>query len=51
MGEQATILDMVSKRILAPIVHAVRPLNQIAPSIQELIDRLIVGKVIIRPQE
>ena len=51
MEEQATVLDMVDKGMLTPVIHAVRSLNQIGPSIQELIDRLIVGKIIIRPQE
>ena len=51
LEEQATVLDMADKKTLTPVIHAVRPLNQIAHSIQELIDRLIVGKIIIRPQE
>ena len=50
-AEQIAVLDMVDKKTLAPVIHAVRPLGQIAPSIQELIDRSIVGKTVIRPQE
>ncbi len=51
MEEQAAVLDMVADEELVPVIHAVRPLDQIAPSIQELIDRAIVGKTVIRPQE
>ena len=50
-AEQIAVLDMVDKKTLVPVIHAVRPLSQIAPSIQELIDRSIVGKIVIRPQE
>ncbi len=51
MEELAAVLDMVATKQLTPVIHAVRPLDRIAPSIQELIDRAIVGKTIIRPQE
>ena len=51
MEEQAAVLDMVAAKALIPVLHAVRPLDQIAPSIQELIDRAIVGKTIIRPHD
>ncbi len=49
--EQAAVLEMVAAKKLTPVIHAVRPLEQIAPSIQELIDRAIVGKTIIRPND
>ncbi len=49
--EQVAVLDMVATKALTPVIHAIRPLDQIAPSIQELIDRAIVGKTIIRPNE
>ncbi len=49
--EQVAVLDMVARKELIPVIHAVRPLDQIGPSIQELMDRAIVGKTIIRPQE
>ncbi|MDP6873374.1 MAG: zinc-binding dehydrogenase [Alphaproteobacteria bacterium] len=49
--EQQEVLEMVGRDELTPVIHAVRPLDQIAPSIQELIDRAIVGKTIIRPNE
>jgi alcohol dehydrogenase len=51
MEEQVAVLDMVDTKALTPVIHAARPLDQIAPSIQELIDRAIVGKSIIRPQD
>ena len=51
MAEQVAVLDMVDSKSLIPVIHAIRPLDQIAPSIQELIDRAIVGKTIIRPGE
>ncbi|MFP6746268.1 MAG: zinc-binding dehydrogenase [Alphaproteobacteria bacterium] len=49
--EQIAVLDMVAAKALIPVIHAIRPLDQIAPSIQELIDRAVVGKTIIRPNE
>ena len=51
MEEQTKVLQMVADKELTPVLHAVRPLDQIAPSIQELIDRVIFGKTIIRPHD
>ncbi len=47
--EQVAVLDLVAKRKLAPVIHAVRPLEETAYSIQELIDRKVVGKTVITP--
>jgi alcohol dehydrogenase len=45
--EQAKVLEMVAAGDLEPVLHAVRPLEQAAESIQELIDRKVVGKTVI----
>ena len=45
--EQAALLEMVAKREIEPVLHAVRPLEETAASIQELIDRKVVGKIVI----
>lgn len=45
--EQAALLEMVAKREIEPVIHAVRPLEETPASIQELIDRKVVGKTVI----
>jgi len=45
--EQVAVLDMVDKGSLQPVIHAERHLEEIGRSIQELIDRQVVGKSMI----
>ncbi|MDJ0789613.1 MAG: zinc-binding dehydrogenase [Myxococcota bacterium] len=47
--EQREVLQMVSDGRLKPVIHAARPLAAIAESMQELIDRKVVGKSILLP--
>ncbi len=47
--EQEAVLAMVAAGDLKPIIHATRPLSEIATSMRELIDREVVGKSIILP--
>jgi alcohol dehydrogenase len=47
--EQAALLEMVAEGKLAPVLHAVRALEETPRSIQELIDRQVVGKTVIAP--
>ncbi len=48
-NEQEAVLEMVAAGDLKPIIHATRPLSEIAKSMRELIDREVVGKSIILP--
>jgi alcohol dehydrogenase len=41
------VLQMVSDGRLAPVIHAVRPMDEIAASVQELADRLVFGKTVL----
>lgn len=45
--DQVKLLDLVARGDLLPEIHAVRPLEETAASIQELADRRVVGKVVI----
>jgi len=47
--EQVALLEMVADGRIRPVLHAVRPLEETARSIQELIDRQVVGKTVITP--
>lgn len=47
--EQAAVLAMVEAGDLKPIIHATRPLSEIAKSMRELMDREVVGKSILLP--
>ncbi|MEM8619923.1 MAG: zinc-binding dehydrogenase [Actinomycetota bacterium] len=49
--EQRIVLDMVAADKLIPLIHSVRPLDEIAPAMTELIDRQVVGKSILTPGE
>ena len=40
---------MVARSEIKPLIHAVRPLEELPASIQELIDRKVVGKTVITP--
>lgn len=48
-AEQEAVLAMVAAGELAPVIHAIRPLSEIARSMRELIDREVVGKSILLP--
>jgi hypothetical protein len=39
-NEQVAVLEMVATGKLEPVIHATRPLSEIATSMRELIDRL-----------
>ncbi len=47
--EQVALLQMVAEGRIRPVLHAVRPIEETARSIQELIDRQVVGKTVITP--
>jgi alcohol dehydrogenase len=47
--EQRAVLALVEAGELDPVIHAVRPLEEIATSMRELIDREVVGKSILLP--
>lgn len=47
--EQVALLQMVAEGRIRPVLHAVRPLEETPRSIQELIDRQVVGKTVITP--
>ena len=47
--EQVALLEMVAEGKIRPVLHAVRPLEETPRSIQELIDRAVVGKTVITP--
>ncbi|MEM1335943.1 MAG: zinc-binding dehydrogenase, partial [Actinomycetota bacterium] len=49
--EQRIVLDMVAAGDLIPLIHSVRPLEEIASAMTELIDRRVVGKSILTPGE
>jgi alcohol dehydrogenase len=47
--EQVALLQTVAEGRIRPVLHAVRSLEEIPQSIQELIDRRVVGKTVITP--
>jgi len=49
--EQVALLQMVAEGRIRPVLHAIRPLQETARSIQELIDRQVVGKTVITPTQ
>ena len=48
-NEQEAVRKMVADGELKPVIHATRPLSEIAKSMRELIDRQVVGKSILLP--
>ena len=46
-SDQVALLDLVAEGALVPEIHAVRPLEETAASIQELAERRVVGKIVI----
>jgi alcohol dehydrogenase len=47
--DQVELLSMVADGRIKPTLHSVRPLNQFAISLQELIDRKVFGKAVLEP--
>lgn len=47
--EQAIVLDMVARQELKPILHSIRPMTEIRPAMDELIERRVFGKSILTP--
>jgi alcohol dehydrogenase len=45
--EQSAMLDLVASGEIEPVIHAQRPLSALPESIQELVDRKVVGKTVI----
>jgi len=45
--DQRTLLTMVAEKRLQPVIHAVRPLDDIRTAMQEMVDRSVVGKSIL----
>ena len=48
-SDQGELLDMVAAGRLEPRIHDVRDLTGVAGAIQDLIDRKVFGKLVIRP--
>ncbi|MEM9879310.1 MAG: zinc-binding dehydrogenase [Pseudomonadota bacterium] len=47
VADQAAILKLAAEDKLRPVLHAVRPIEDIAEAMQELIDRKVVGKSVL----
>jgi alcohol dehydrogenase len=45
--DHAELLQMIADGRLKPVIHSVRPLNELAFSLQELIDRKVFGKTVL----
>lgn len=45
--DQADILQLAAKDELRPVLHAVRPIEEIADAYQDLMDRKVVGKSVL----
>ena len=43
------LLELVHAGKIAPVKHSVRPLSELPHSLQELIDRKVVGKALLIP--
>ena len=50
-AEQEAVLAMVAAGDLKPVIHATRPLSEIGRSMRELIERKVVGKSILLPND
>ena len=46
--EQTAMLELVANGEIEPVIHAVRSLEELPASILELIDRKVVGKIVIQ---
>jgi len=47
--DHAELLQMIADGRLKPVIHSVRPLRELAISLQELIDRKVFGKAVLTP--
>jgi alcohol dehydrogenase len=47
--DHAELLQMIADGRLKPVIHSVRPLSELAISLQELIDRKVFGKAVLTP--
>lgn len=45
----ASLLELVRSKRIAPVKHSVRPLAELPQSLQEMIDRKVVGKAVLVP--
>jgi alcohol dehydrogenase len=45
--DHAELLQMIADGRLKPVIHSVRPLSELAISLQELIDRKVFGKAVL----
>jgi alcohol dehydrogenase len=45
--DHVELLEMIAAGRLKPVIHSVRPLNELAISLQELIDRKVFGKAVL----
>lgn len=48
-SDQVELLDMVADGRIKPVVHSVRPLQELPISLQELMDRKVFGKAVLEP--
>jgi alcohol dehydrogenase len=49
MDDQAEVLRMARDREIEPVIHAIRPLAETGTAMQELIDRKVLGKLVLVP--
>jgi alcohol dehydrogenase len=47
--DQAEVMRMARDGEIEPVLHAVRPLAETGAALQELIDRKVLGKVVLVP--
>ena len=45
--DQITLMDMVAAGTLQPVIHSIRPFQETAEAMQELIDRRVFGKSVL----
>lgn len=49
LSDQVELLDMVADGQIKPVVHSVRPLQELPTSLRELMDRKVFGKAVLQP--
>lgn len=49
MEDQAEVMGMARDGEIRPVIHAVRPLAETGPAMQELINRKVLGKIVLTP--
>jgi alcohol dehydrogenase len=47
VGDHTELLQMIADGRLKPVIHSVRPLSELAISLQELIERKVFGKAVL----